>query len=209
MSEENELIFYYAPQSRASSALSLMEELGASYKLHLLNLRTGDSRKPEYLAINPMGKVPAIVHNGTLVTEQPAVFLYLADLYPQAGLTPAMGDPLRGAYLRWMVFYGSSLEPAVMDKSLKRDAAPAVQSPYGSYDTVVQVVLDQLAKGPYLLGERVTAADVLWGSALRWLTMFQLFPNTPDVQAYITRMTSRPAFVRAAAKEAELLASLG
>jgi len=208
MTEDNDLIFYYAPQSRASGTLALLEELGAPYKLHLLNLRTGDSRKPEYLAINPMGKVPAIVHKGTLVTEQPAVYLYLADLFPEAGLTPSIGDPLRGAYLRWMVFYGSSLEPAVMDKSQNREASP-VQSPYGSYDAVVKVVLEQLAQGPYLLGEKFTAVDVLWGTALRWLTMFKLFPNTPEVQAYVARVTSRPAFVRTAAKEAELLASLG
>ena len=113
-----------------------------------------------------MGKVPAILHRGELVTEQVAIFIYLADLFPQAGLAPALDDRLRGPYLRWMAYYGSSFEPAVVDRALKREPGPLNMVPYGDYDTMLKTVTDQLAKGPYLLGERMTAADVLWGTAL-------------------------------------------
>jgi len=151
--------------------------------------------------------VPAIVQNGALVTEQGAVYAYLADLYPEAGITPAIGDPLRGPYLRWLFFYGSSFEPALVDRSLKREPAPPATSPYGDYETMLKTLTDQLAAGPFLLGERFTAADVLWGTALRWTTMFKLVPETPVVTGYIGRVTSRPAFARAATIDADLVAA--
>lgn len=203
-----DLIFFHSPRSRSGGVLILFEELGADYTLHLLNMRTGDQRKPEYLAVNPMGKVPALLHKGALVTEQTAVYLYLADLFPGAGITPAIGDPLRGPFLRWLAFYGSSFEPALIDKS-QGHAPPPSTAPYGDYDTMLKTLTDQLARGPYILGERFTAADVLWGSALTWTTMFKLVPETPVVKDYVDRMNARPAFVRAHEKEAALVASQG
>jgi glutathione S-transferase len=198
--------FFHAPQSRSAGALVLLEELGADYELRVLNLKQGDQRKPEYLRINPMGKVPAIVHDGALVTEQGAVYAYLADLYPEAGIAPAIGDPLRGPYLRWLFYYGSSFEPALIDKAMKREPAPPSTSPYGDYDTMLKTLTDQLAPGPWLLGERFTAADVLWGTALRWTTSFKLVPETPVIAGYIARVAARPAVARAAAIDAELAA---
>ena len=198
---------FHSPQSRSAGALILLEELAADYELHVLNLKKGEQRRADYLAINPMGKVPAIVHDGALVTEQGAVYAYLADLYPEAGITPAIGDPSRGPYLRWLFYYGSSFEPALIDKSLKREPAPASTSPYGDYDTMLKTLTDQLATGPFLLGERFTAADVLWGTALRWTTMFKLVPETPVVTDYIARVTSRPAAARAAKIDADLVAA--
>ena len=206
MSTTPELTFFHAPQTRSGGVLILLEELGASYTLHLLNMKAGEQRQPAYLAVNPMGKVPALMHGDALVTEQVAVYLYLADLYPQAGLTPAIGDPLRGPFLRWLAFYGSSFEPALVDKS-QGHAPPPAMAPYGDYDTTLKTLGDQLARGPYLLGERFTAADVLWGTALAWTTMFKLVPETPVIKAYIERVNARPAFVRAKAKDAALLAS--
>ena len=129
-----------------------------------------------------MGKVPALRHGDALITEQVAIFLYLADLFPDAGLAPQIGDPLRGPYLRWMVFYAACFEPAVIDCATARDPAPLPMSPYGDYDTMLRTVTDQLAKGPYLLGERFTAADVLWGGALTWTTMFKLVPELPVIK---------------------------
>lgn len=199
--------FFHAPQSRSGGTLALLEELGADYDLHRLDLKAGTQRQPEYLAINPMGKVPAIRHGDTLITEQPAVMLYLADLYPQAALAPPIGDPLRGPYLRWMVFYGSCFEPAVIDRSLQREPARPSTSPYGTWDDVLGTLVDQLTPGPWLLGERFTAADVLWGTALRWTTMFKLVPELPPIMAYVERVAARPAVQRAAAKDAELLAA--
>ena len=199
--------FFHSPQSRSAGVLILLEELGADYELHVLNLKKGEQRRADYLAVNPMGKVPAIVHDGALVTEQGAVYAYLADLYPEAGITPAIGDPLRGPYLRWLFFYGSSFEPALVDRSLKREPAPPSTCPYGDYDTMLKTLTDQLAAGPFLLGERFTAADVLWGTALRWTTMFKLVPETPVITGYVGRMTARPAVARAAKIDADLLAA--
>jgi glutathione S-transferase len=207
MPASRHVTLFHSPQSRSAGALILLEELGADYELHVLNLKKGEQRRADYLAINPMGKVPAIVHDGALVTEQGAVYAYLADLYPEAGITPAIGDPLRGPYLRWLFYYGSSFEPALIDKSLKREPAPASTSPYGDYETMLKTLTDQLAAGPFLLGERFTAADVLWGTALRWTTMFKLVPETPVVTGYIARVTSRPAVARAAKIDADLVAA--
>jgi glutathione S-transferase len=197
---------FYAPQSRATGALALMEELGVPYDLHVLNLKTNEQRGAEYLAVNPMGKVPAVLHDGALVTEQPAVYLYLADLYPEKNLAPRIGDPLRGPYLRWMVYYGSSFEPAVVDRSQKHPPAPPSTCPYGDYDTMLETLNDQLKQGPWLLGERFTAADILWGMALRWTTMFQLVPETPEIKRYIDRVGALPSLQRANAKDAEYAA---
>jgi len=166
MTDKRRLTFFHAPNSRSTGVLTLLEELGCDYDLQVLNLKNGEQRKPEYLAINPMGKVPAIRHGDAVVTEQPAVYLYLADLFPETGLAPAIGDPLRGPYLRWLVFYGSSFEPAVIDRSQQRAPAPMATSPYGDYDTMLGALTGQLARGPYLFGDRFTAADVLWGVAL-------------------------------------------
>jgi glutathione S-transferase len=207
MPASRHVTLFHSPQSRSAGALILLEELAADYELHVLNLKKGEQRQAPYLAINPMGKVPAVVHDGALVTEQGAVYAYLADLYPEAGITPAIGDPLRGPYLRWLFYYGSSFEPALVDKSLKREPAPASTSPYGDYETMLKTLTDQLATGPFLLGERFTAADVLWGTALRWTTMFKLVPETPVVTGYIARVTSRPAVARAAEIDAELIAA--
>ena len=207
MAASRKVVFYHSPQSRSAGTLVLLEELGADYELRPLDLQKKESRGSDYLGVNPMGKVPAIVHDGALVTEQGAVYTYLADLYPEAGLTPAIGDPLRGPYLRWMFFYNASFEPALVDKSLKRDPAPPATSPYGDYDTMMKTLVEQLGNGPYLLGERFTAVDVLWGTALRWTTMFKLVPETPAIAAYIGRVTTRPAAQRAAKIDAELLAA--
>ena len=199
--------FFHAPQSRSAGTRALFEELGVDYDLHVLNLKAGEQRQPAYLAINPMGKVPAIHHHGALVTEQPAVFIYLADLYPAAKLAPPLGDPLRGPYLRWLVYYGSCFEPAVIDKSMQREPAAPSTCPYGDYDTMLKTLTDQLERGPYLLGDTFSAADVLWGTALNWTVTFKLVPELPVIRAYIDRVLARPAMQRAAAKDAELVAA--
>jgi glutathione S-transferase len=207
MSAERKLVFFHSPNTRSGGTRILLEELGVPYELHALNMKAGEQRKPEYLAVNPMGKVPAIMHGDALITEQGAVFIYLADQFPEAGLAPAIGDPLRGPYVRWLVYYGSSFEPALIDKAMKREPAPASTLPYGDYDTMLKTLTDQLGRGPYLLGERFSAADILWGTALTWTTMFKLVPELPVIKAYMDRVNSRPAVARARAKDAELAAA--
>jgi glutathione S-transferase len=153
-----------------------------------------------------MGKVPAVKHGDALVTEQGAIYIYLADLFPQAGLAPALNDPLRGPYLRWLVYYGSCFEPAVVDKAMKREQAPLGMSPYGDWDTTLKTLTDQVRKGPYLLGDKITAADILWGMALQWMIGFKIVPELPELMAYMQRVTSRPAFAKVAAMDAKMAA---
>lgn len=203
---DDRITLHYAPQTRAFCIRLLLEELGVPYDLHVLNVRRGDQLTPDYLAINPMGKVPAISHRGEVVTEQGAITLYLADLYPEAGLTPTTGDPRRAAFLRWIVFYGASFEPALVDHAMKRPPMPRMTAPYADYETVVSVVNDHIARTPYWLGDSFTAADTLWGSALVWVTTFGILEKTPAIAAYIERVTNRPAFQRVKAAEAELVA---
>src|SRR6201993_282225 len=162
MAEDRKLTLFHSPNTRSSGALTLLEELGVPYELHVLNMKAGEQRQPSYLAINPMGKVPALRHGDALITEQVAIFLYLADLFPEAGLAPPIGDRLRGPYLRWMVFYAACFEPAVIDCSTQRDPAPLPMSPYGDFETMFKKLTDHPPKGPYLLGERFSAAAGLW-----------------------------------------------
>ena len=206
---DRRVTLFHAPNSRSGGTRVLLEELGASYDLHVLNLKKNEQREPGYLALNPMGKVPAIRHGDALVTEQPAIFIYLADLYADAGLAPALDDPLRGPYLRWMVFYGSAFEPALIDKAMKREPAPQATSPYGDYDTMLGTLTQQLRRGPYLLGDRFSAADVLWGTALAWTTAFKLVPELPEIMDYVARVTQRPAARKASAADAELAMAQG
>ena len=207
MKSSRKITFFHSPNTRSTGVLILLEELGAPYELTVLDMKAGEQRASNYTAINPMGKVPAVTCDGELVTEQPAIYVYLADLFPQAGLAPAIDDSLRGPYLRWLAFYGSSFEPAVIDKSQKREPAPRGMSPYGDYDTMLGTLTQQLAKGPYLLGAQFTAADVLWGTALTWTTKFGLVPTLPVIQSYIERVNARPAVVRGRAKDAGLAAA--
>jgi glutathione S-transferase len=203
------LVHYHAPNTRSRSILWLFEELGSPpHELKVLNLKKGEHKSPEYLAINPMGKVPAILHGNTPVTEAAAIALYLADLFPEAALAPNIDDPARGTYLRWIVFNQAAVEPAAMDRALKREPGPAQSLSYGTFDATVDVLAGALAKGPYVLGEQFSAADVVLGSGVYWLLSFGVLPRRPEFTSYAQRIASRPAFVRAASKDAELAKAL-
>ncbi len=207
MPTQQPITLFHCPQTRSSGALALLEELRAPYTLHVLNMKTGEHRQDGYLRINPMGKVPAILHGEVLVTEQVAIGLYLADLFPEAGITPAMGEALRGPYLRWYVFYAACFEPALVDKALKREPGPVAMLPYGTVESTVRTLVEQLRQGPWLLGERFTAVDVLWGTALTWMTGFGLLERTGPVMAYVDRWNARPSVRRVTDIDAGLLQS--
>ena len=198
---------FHAPNSRSAGVRILIEELQAEHELQVLDLTRKQQREPAYLDVNPMGKVPALLHKGVLITEQAAIYLYLAELYPERGLVPPVGDPLRGALLRWMVFYGSCFEPAMTDRALKREDCQPSWSPYGDFDSVVRLVQQQLEDGrTWWLGEQITVADFLWGNALADMLAFQMMPATPAMAAYAARLRSRPAAQRSLALDAELAA---
>lgn len=208
MATADKLVFYHSPNTRSSATMILLDELGAPYELKVLDMKNGEQRASAYLAVNPMGKVPAIVHNGALVTESVAIFIHLADAYPAAGLAPRIGDANRGPYLRWMVYYAACFEPAVVDRAQKREQAPLGMSPYGDFDTMLKTLTDQLDRGPYILGDTFSAADVLWGTGLTWTTMFGIVPKLPAIEAYLARLATRPSLARVKAKDAELAAAL-
>lgn len=207
MTGKTQITLFHAPNSRSTATLMLLEELGVPYDLKILNLKAGEQRQPAYLAVNPMGKVPAILHGDALVTEQIAIMLYLGDLFPDSGLAPGMGDPRRGAYLRWMVFYAACFEPAMTDKAMKREAVSAMMSPYGDVDTVLAAVTAQLRAAPYMLGAEFSICDVVWGTALGWMVAFGILAETPEIKAYVERVSSRPAAVRVREKDAALAAA--
>ncbi|WP_137158048.1 glutathione S-transferase family protein [Rhizobium sp. FKL33] len=199
------ITLFYSPQTRATGARALLEELKVPYHLHVLNMKVGEQRQPTYLAVNPLGKVPAVRVGNALVTEQGAVYLYLADMFPEAGLAPGLADPDRGAYLRWLFIYGNCFEPAVIDRYLRREPASLNDTPYASYPSLIDMLEEALKAGPYLLGDRFTAADLLWGGALRWTTMFGLVEARPAFQAYIGRINDRASIQKVLAEDARML----
>jgi glutathione S-transferase len=203
----SKLTLYHAAPSRSSVALWMMEEIGEPYGIELLSIKNGDNRQPPYLAINPMGKVPALKHGDVVITECAAICCYLADAFPKNGLNAPIGDPQRGVYLKWLFFGPSCLEPAMIDRSLKRDGASRTMLGWGDYDTVLDVVSKAITPGPYLLGEKFTAADVVVGSGLRWGMMFDLIPKRPEITTYVSRLEQRPALKRATEKDTQLAAA--
>lgn len=198
---------YHSPNTRSSSTLILLEELGADYTLRAIDPASHAQRGPEFLAINPLGKVPAIVHGDAVVTEQVAIFLYLADLYPEAQMAPPVGDPMRGPYLRWTAFHGTCFEPAVVDRAQSGRAFPSAISSYGDFDTMLAALTGQLSRDAYLLGESFGAIDVLWGTSLAWMTRFGLVPLVPVIKTYVERVNARPSIARVREKDTKLSAA--
>ena len=200
----DKIILHHAAPSRSSTVLFMLEELGVPYELKVLDLQKEEQYRPDYLAINPMGKVPAIEHNGAVITEVGAICTYLADAFSAAKLAPAIGDPLRGPYLRLMFFQGSCLEPAIIDHALKREPGRRGMMPYATYETTVDTLEKAIEKGPWFLGERYSAADVYVGSAIAWGLQFKLLPERETFKRYVSRLAERPARQRAVAIDQKL-----
>jgi glutathione S-transferase len=206
--DRDELVFYTNPQSRGRIVRWMLEEVGQPYRTQVLAF-DGAQKSPGYLAINPMGKVPTIVHRGVVVTEGAAICAYLADAFPGAGLAPAHGDPLRGTYYRWMFFAAGPIEAAVSAKAmgLLAPAERAGMVGYGSYEQAVDTLeLAAKSASPWLLGEQFTAADVYVGSQVSWGLMFKTLPERPAFVEYATRLRAREAAQRAVALDDALLA---
>jgi glutathione S-transferase len=207
MTTAPELILYHIAPSRSSIVHWMLEEVGQPYRLEVLDHKKGENRQAAYLAVNPMGKVPALKHGDVVITEAAAICCYLADAFPDAGLSVPLGDRRRGPYLKWLFFGPSCLEPAIIDRMFKRrEAPPASALGYGDFDTVLNVVAGAVQPGPFLLGEQFTAADVVIGSDLRWGMMTGAVPERAEIVAYTARFAERPALKRAFAKDTELAA---
>lgn len=200
------LTFYTNPMSRGRIARWMLEETGAEYETVVLDYASS-MKAGDYLAINPMGKVPAIVHNGQVVTECPAICAYLADAFPDAGLAPPVDQ--RATYYRWLFFAAGPVEQAVTMKSLGVEP-PAERSGmigFGSFDKMVDVLEAAVSVTPYVAGEAFSAADVYLGSQIAWGTQFGTLPKRDGFTAYLGRILARPAYARANAKDDALIAA--
>jgi glutathione S-transferase len=203
----DELVFYTHPMSRGRIARWMIEETGQPYRTELLQYGT-TMKAPEYLAVNPMGKVPAIRHGDTVVTEGAAICAYLADAFPQAGLAPPPGDRQRGPYYRWLFFAAAPFEAAVTNKALGFEvpAERTRMTGYGSLAEVLSAVEGALSKSDYLTGNRFTAADLYLGSAVGWGMQFGTVEKRPAFERFWDRIRNRPAAIRAKEIDDKLVA---
>ncbi len=198
--------FFYNPMSRARIVQWGLEEIGAPYEIQLVDFAKGEEKKPEYLALNPMGKVPMIIHRGTTITETAAILTYLGDAFPQKNLAPPVSDPQRGAYLRWMFFVAGCYEAAVLEKSSPRitPARPSMLG-FGSYEDVLNTIEKALQPGPYLLGESFTMADLYLAAQLGWSLQFKTIEPRPVFLRYVESCEARAAAKRANEKANEII----
>ena len=208
MTEHSKIVFYHNPQSRAAMVHWMLEEVGADYETRLVSFDKGEHKSSEFLALNPMGKLPTLVVDGTPITETPAIIAWLADAYPDAGLAPPVGSLERATWYRWLFFGGSCIEPAMVDRMLQRpepERKGAVG--WGSYDDVVDTLEKALDPGPYLLGDTFSAADVYVGSELNWGGMFGAprLKESAVLKDYVDRVTAREAYKRAEQEDEKLL----
>ena len=194
----DDLIFYTHPMSRGRIVRWMLEEIGRPYRTELLEFGT-TMKSPEYLAINPLGKVPAVRHGDTVVTECAAICAYLADAFPKAGLAPPPGDRSRGPYYRWMFFTAGPVEAAIMDRMLGIEVPGdrAAQVGYGPLETMVSALERALSESDYIAGDAFTAADVYVGSNVGWGIQFGTLEAGSGLKSYWERIGARPAAVRA------------
>lgn len=200
-----DITFYTNPMSRGQIARWMLHEVGAEYDQVLLDYGT-TMKATDYLSVNPMGKVPAIVHRGQVVTEGAAICGYLADAFPKAGLAPTAAE--RAAYYRWLFFSAGPVESAITNNYLKVEITPEQQpmAGYGTYDLTVDVLDRQIAANDYVCGDRFTAADVYFGSQIIWGVQFGSLPKRDSFMPYVERLTARPAYREAKAIDDALIA---
>ena len=194
----DELVFYTNPRSRGRIVRWMLEEVGRPYRTELLDYGT-TMKAPEYLRINPLGKVPALRHGGIVVTECAAICCYLADAFPEAGLAPAPDDRLRGPYYRWLFFAAGPLEAATTNKAfgLEVPAESKGMVGYGSLADVLSVLEAAVSEREYLVGDRFSAADVYVGAHIGWGMSFGTIEKRPAFERYVARLSTRPAAIRA------------
>lgn len=202
------VVLFHHPHSRAASVVWMLEEVGVDYELRFVDLYRGEQKAPELLALNPMGKLPVITDGDAVVSETSAIGLYLADRYAADRLAPALDDPARGTYLRWSLFAPSVIEPGAMAKAggwTYREGSAG----WGAHDAMLATIDHAVGAGPYLLGERFTMADVIFGGTLSYMLRFKMIEPRPTWVAYADRLAARPAHARAEARNAEVRAAHG
>lgn len=188
---------YWSPRSRSFTTLWLMEETGQPYERVLIDITKGAQKSADYLKINPMGKVPALADGDATLAESAAICAYVAERYPDARLAPPVGDVRRAKYLQWLFFAPSCIEPAILQAHTKLEI-PAMSAAWGSTTQTFDVLDQALAKGPWLLGENFSAADVAIGAGMNFaIRLFKMIPTRPNFDRYLDACAARPAFQRA------------
>jgi glutathione S-transferase len=190
------IALHHHPFSRAAGVVWALEEVGQPYELKFIDIMNNAHKAPEFLKLNPMGKLPALTDGDAVITEGAAINLYLADRYALGKLAPAVDDPRRGTYLRWSLFAPSVIEPGSMARAQKWEFKPS-QAGWGDYDAMITAISGAVANGPFLLGEMFSMADVIFGGTVRFMTMFGMMTPTPEIAAYLENINARPALKRA------------
>jgi len=200
VADNADITLYYAPRTRSFRLLWFLEELGRPYRIEVLNLQKGEHKRPEFLKLNPMGKVPAVVDEGKPIAETGAILLHLADKYSSGALAPEIGAAERPDYLKWLFFAAGVMEPAFGERFFKWET-PARQVAWGSFADMERTVTAAVAGDAFLLGAKFTAADVYVCSNLHWGLLTELFPKDGPIAAYVARCAARPALQRALSME--------
>jgi glutathione S-transferase len=195
------ITLYHHPYSRAANAIWMLEELGIPHELRFVDIMKGAQKAPEILALNPMGKLPILTDGDALVTETAAIGLYLADRYSLGTLAPALADPARGTYLRWSLFAPSVIEPGMLAKSSGWQFKPS-QAGWGTYESMLAAMESAIVGRSYILGDRFSMADVIFGGTILYMLRFHLLEARPVFTAYAERLAARPAAKRADARNA-------
>lgn len=191
------ITLYHSPASRAFTAYWMLEELGVPFKVQTVDIRKGEQKSPEYLKLNPSGKVPTVTDGKVVVSENPAIGIYLADRYGYGTLAPKIEEADRGAYLKWMVYATAVVDPVVSLHAQKIDV-PGFGVSFGAYDDMIGVLTRSLKGHKYLLGDRFSAADVVLGGTISTALYNKTLPPEPALVDYNARLTHRAAYHRAA-----------
>jgi glutathione S-transferase len=202
------IVLYHHPFSRASSVVWMLEEVGVEHELRFVDILNGGQKSPEIIALNPMGKLPVLTDGGTVVTETAAIGLYLADRYSPGKLAPALDDPARGTYLRWSLFAPSVIEPGAMAKAGDWAFKPG-SAGWGDFESMLSSMESAVTGRDFLLGDRFSMADIIFGGTVRYMLMFKMLEAKPAFTAYVDRLNARPALQRADARNQAIAAEHG
>lgn len=208
MSEPTTLTLYHHPFSRAAGVVWMLEELGVPYQLEYVDLNQKEQSSPEFRGRNPMGKLPTLVENGVIVTESSAIGVYLADRYSYGTLAPKIDDPARATYLRWIAFAPAVIEPCCYARMSKWEYNPS-QAGWGTYENMLTSIEEAIGQGPWLLGDRFSMADMIFGGTVRYMLRFKMLDARESFVAYADRLDARPGSKAAEAKNAAIAQAHG
>jgi glutathione S-transferase len=202
------LKLHHHPFTRAASVVWMLEEVGEPYELVYMDLLEGEHKREEFKAHNPMGKLPTLIDGDVVVTESAAIAMYLADRYAPGRLAPALEAPERGTYYRWITYAPSVIEPGCLAKAAKWEYR-APQAGWGNYEDMLDTITAAIGEGPWLLGERFSMADVVFGGTVGWMTMFGMLDKRPEYMAYVERLHEREAWKKSRAINDAIVAERG